>query len=556
MTKYLTALGIVLLLVSFAACGDDDGDTNLNNNANLNSNANGALCGDGEVDPGEACDGDDVQGENCASQGFYAGPVVCTDQCELDLSLCDLAGWCGDGNFQSAYEQCDGSELYGMTCGSLGLGYDAGTLSCGADCTWDDSLCTGCGDGAIEGDESCDDGNGVVWDGCNGCEIVEFAVDRDATSFAYRPDVAVSDVGFVIAWDAWDATTTRPFVQRYDAQGVPAGSPIALPLAPGTAQYARVAMEPNGRFVVSWTRENGTDTLVAQRFDETGQTQGSIMTLHSWVDTWAYSAAVALDASGYLTATWSESGSGLPDTDGDGVYARRFDPQGQAEGAAYRVNAFNLGNQNNPRVKATSDGTVLIVWTHNEAGGASSVRGQYYDAQGAPVGANRLLATPHPQMTINQIEMDLTSDGRGVLAWSEDGPGQEMSLYGLRLTADGSPEGAPFEIGDPDNYYITVQGVGIAGDGSVVALWADYNIYGEVQGLAAQRYSGLGAPQGDSYYVNQRQLVDEHVQGRLALMGDGRFVTVWSVMDLFMPAWSGYAQKFDAQDNPLGLLPW
>lgn len=269
-----------------------------------------------------------------------------------------------------------------------------------------------------------------------------------------------------------------------------------------------------------------------------------------------YSAAIALDTFGTLTATWAESGSGLPDTDGYGVYARRFDPQGQAEGAAYRVNSFNLGDQNNPRVKATSDGTVLIVWTHNEFGNASSVRGQYYDAQGAPVGANRLLATPQLQKTINQLDLDLTSDGRGVLAWTEDAPGQETSLYGLTLAADGSPEGASFEIGDPDDYYIVIQGVGIAEDGSVVALWADHNIYGQIQGLAAQRFSGLGVPLGDSYYVNQRQLVDEHVQGRLALMGDGRFVTVWSVLELFSATWSGYAQKFDAQDNPRGILPW
>src|SRR5437016_10897922 len=55
-------------------------------------------------------------------------------------------------------EDCDGTDLGGATCVSLGFG--GGTLSCGADCAFDTSQCgpERCGDGLVGPDEQCDPG--------------------------------------------------------------------------------------------------------------------------------------------------------------------------------------------------------------------------------------------------------------------------------------------------------------------------------------------------------------------------------------------------------------
>ncbi len=45
---------------------------------------------------------------------------------------------CGDNQVNQAWEQCDGSDLRGATCKSLG--YDSGTLAC-SDCVFDTSNC-------------------------------------------------------------------------------------------------------------------------------------------------------------------------------------------------------------------------------------------------------------------------------------------------------------------------------------------------------------------------------------------------------------------------------
>jgi len=54
-------------------------------------------------------------------------------------SLSVTVSVCGNGFIDGA-EDCDGSDLGGQTC--VGLGYDGGTLSCKADCTFDLSGCS------------------------------------------------------------------------------------------------------------------------------------------------------------------------------------------------------------------------------------------------------------------------------------------------------------------------------------------------------------------------------------------------------------------------------
>jgi hypothetical protein len=46
------------------------------------------FCGNGVVDPGEQCDGDDLGGVSCEGLGFAAGTVACAPGCRLDTSGC------------------------------------------------------------------------------------------------------------------------------------------------------------------------------------------------------------------------------------------------------------------------------------------------------------------------------------------------------------------------------------------------------------------------------------------------------------------------------------
>ncbi len=138
------------------------------------------ICGDGFIDDEEDCEGG-VDGVICSDLGFAGGDLACSS-CQYNTDDC-YSSFCGDGNCDAdetcagcladcdgeqaecaddmickfgecvgveipdicgdgvvnGFEECDGSDLNGASCTSLG--YDAGALACGDDCTFDTSDC-------------------------------------------------------------------------------------------------------------------------------------------------------------------------------------------------------------------------------------------------------------------------------------------------------------------------------------------------------------------------------------------------------------------------------
>jgi hypothetical protein len=116
---------------------------------NLCTGPNPPKCGDGVINQfWEICDGADLGGATCQSQGFTSGTLSCAPTCDsYVLRECYSSPICGDGILNRVEEECDGADLGGLTCEGIGLG--SGTLSCRADCLFDTTACSApvyCGD--------------------------------------------------------------------------------------------------------------------------------------------------------------------------------------------------------------------------------------------------------------------------------------------------------------------------------------------------------------------------------------------------------------------------
>ncbi len=110
------------------------------------------LCGNGDLNFGEECDGEIYSWRvpySCALLGYNSsGRPACTPDCRLDPTPCVASGVCGDGIVTPGWEACDGKDNGGETCASLG--YHGGRLFCNADCTFDIAQCQRCGDGVVQ----------------------------------------------------------------------------------------------------------------------------------------------------------------------------------------------------------------------------------------------------------------------------------------------------------------------------------------------------------------------------------------------------------------------
>ncbi|MBU1219533.1 hypothetical protein KKF34_10270 [Myxococcota bacterium] len=113
-------------------------------------------CGNGVLDPTEECEGDNLGGADCVSQGFSSGVLACSPGCEFDTSQCsNEPEYCGNGIIEGI-ESCDGTNLGQANCENQG--YSGGTLSCLSNCTFNVSNCGEmlCGNGIVDSGETCD----------------------------------------------------------------------------------------------------------------------------------------------------------------------------------------------------------------------------------------------------------------------------------------------------------------------------------------------------------------------------------------------------------------
>lgn len=102
------------------------------------------FCGDGNIDPGEVCDGNNLGDvDECVDLGFSSGPVSCNDDCTFDTSECTPNPQCGDGI-------CSAGEVCTIDCEPIcGDGVCEPGEDCPADCN------SQCGDGVCDPDETC-----------------------------------------------------------------------------------------------------------------------------------------------------------------------------------------------------------------------------------------------------------------------------------------------------------------------------------------------------------------------------------------------------------------
>ena len=145
-------------------------------------------CGNGELEAGEACDdGNAAVGDGCNDVCLLelgAGPCTDDAQCEstvcdtLDSNTCEPANGCGNGALEAGEACDDGNTSAGDSCDALcllelGAGPCADGVQCGS------GVCNtmaavpvcavpiGCGNGVLDDDEVCDDGNLDRGDGCS-----------------------------------------------------------------------------------------------------------------------------------------------------------------------------------------------------------------------------------------------------------------------------------------------------------------------------------------------------------------------------------------------------
>ena len=228
--------------------------------------------------------------------------------------------------------------------------------------------------------------------------------------------------------------------------------------------------------------------------------------------------AVARDAAGNAIVVWSSYGQ---DGSSDGVYAQRYDAQGNALGGEFRVNTTTAQSQTYPAVAMAPAGEFVVTWSDSAAdSGGYGVYAQRYNSAGVAQGGEfRVNSYTSDNQYYSSAAMDAA--GNFVVVWesfNQDGSGS--GIYAQRYNAAGVAQGSEFRVNTTTNGNQTAASIAMDAAGNFVVTWVDNTQDGSNGGVYAQRYNASGVAQGGEFRVNttthgrSEVLVGEHERRR------------------------------------------
>lgn len=197
-------------------------------------------------------------------------------------------------------------------------------------------------------------------------------VNTYTTSNQARGDIAMDSSGnFVITWKSsdQDGSDDGIFAQRYDNTGVTQGPEFQVnTYTTNDQREPAIAMDSDGDFVISWQSYQGVDEneIIAQRFNSAGVTQGSEFQVNTYTTSFQSYISIAMDSNGDFVITWD---SYAQDGDETGVFAQRFNSGGVVQGSEFQVNTYTTRDQSRAQVAMDNSGNFVIAWDSRDQDG-------------------------------------------------------------------------------------------------------------------------------------------------------------------------------------------
>jgi hypothetical protein len=321
----------------------------------------------------------------------------------------------------------------------------------------------------------------------------EFQVNSYTTNDQYDAVVASDANGnFVVVWqsEGQDGSSIGLFAQRFNASGLREGAEFRVNAFTTGEQFApAVASDANGNFLVMWTsqfQDGSGSGIFGRRFNSSGVPQGSDFQVNSYTTGTQWFPAVASDANGNFVVVWQSYQDGSE----YGIFGRRFNAAGVAQGSEFRVNSYTTYIQNYPAVASDANGDFVVVWLSDRQDGSSiGVFGRRFDALGVPQGSE---FRANAYTTNAQFQADVTSDENGnfVVVWTGSGQGDGSGVFGRRFDAAGIPQGGEFRVNTSTPNGQLVPRVSSDPDGDFVVVW-ESDADGSGLGVFGQRYGDL-----------------------------------------------------------------
>ena len=321
----------------------------------------------------------------------------------------------------------------------------------------------------------------------------EFLVNTTTIGDQVDPTVAMNAMGnFVITWASLsqDGSGSGIYAQRYTANGIALGAEFRVNTTTANDQTApSVATDGWGNFVITWTSMNqdGSDLgIYAQRYDLVGLATGGEFRVNTTTAGAQSDSAVAMNRlNSEFVVTWSSAGQ---DGSGSGIYAQLYSATGSSAGSEFRVNTTTADDQIDPQIAINLlNGSFIITWTSkNQDGSGLGVYAKRYNAGGVAQGVEfRVNTTTTGDQSDSAVAMDAM--GNTFVTWTSVDANYRRQIYGQQITPNGQLNEGQFvvsntAIGDQQSSSVAIDFLG-----NVIVVWSG-NSAADSNGVSAVRY--------------------------------------------------------------------
>ncbi|WP_107851448.1 VCBS domain-containing protein [Oceanimonas marisflavi] len=383
----------------------------------------------------------------------------------------------------------------------------------------------------------------------------EYRVNPSTTNTQFDPSVtALAGGGFAVSWTSNHGGDYDIYTRLFDSNGAITGELLTNHITVGMqftygSRAETVAGLSNGRLVSVWTDASGQDGSSSGVFARLFESNGTAVTVNPGqfkVNTttagsqWLASVS-ALEGDGFVITWRSLDGSA------NGIFAQRFDGDGNAVGTEFQVNSYTLSEQANPKVHGLKDGGFVIVWqSYGADGDVDGISGQRFDARGNRV-AGEFVINDRQQGFQQNPDLAVREDGALVVAWLDASDGQMRQKV---IRSDDTV--TPLNIVDESILGGQKPDLAALADGGHIVVWMASNGANPDAsgfGIYGRRFDANGDAVGDEFLVNTTTANTQEFP-RVAALEGGGFVVVWQSQD---GAGSGiYGQRFDNNGNAIG----
>lgn len=361
-----------------------------------------------------------------------------------------------------------------------------------------------------------------------------------------NPDVAVDANGnFVVVWehdtDTPSGTRTNIYMRGFYAGGCEhfPETKVNSTLAGVNNVSPRIAMDPNGNFVVVWrdndfkhpkTGNQRGSRVYMRGFDANGNERFSEQVVNTVVPAGVDIAAIAMATNGDFVVVWDD------DNDGNGsyqVYGRGYDVNGNQRFGRTTLNEIADDSQVDPDIAMAANGDFVVVWMDDAGGLDQDIERRMFYANGTAITGDDIVNTT-TDGEHEKPRVAMSSDRKFTVVWQYDSNDNKVwGVWYRRYDSNGNGLGnmtalrpTSISTSNQENARISMDA-----SGNWVAVWQDWDI----DGPGGSTRGGLMA---SGYYSNGnawflREQVNSELAGynrfpNVALHDDGSFVTVWA----------------------------